>query len=299
MGNHQQPNHLLKLPIFQDRLRHSFVNLIMKKLRGNRLYRTHIRKKLANRYYASSKDLIRQWSKKNTETSNFYYNLTEANSEDLISLLSLLLGIEKKQLRRYRQELDEDFTLREHIRGFFASHKETSDSVVGYGRRYGWYLAVRALKPKTVVETGVSHGVGACLISSALMRNLSEGFPGRYIGIDIDPSSGNLFSGIYAGLGQIIYGDSAETISNLKTRIDIFINDSDHSELYEAREYELIIDLLSEKSLILGDNSHVTSCLRDFAEREKRPYVFFKEQPKSHWYPGAGIGISPTKVPLL
>lgn len=299
MGNHQQLDNQSKLRILQDRLRGNFMNLILKKLRGNTLYQTHTRKKIANRYYASSKALIRQWSKKNTETSNFYYNLTEANSEDLISLLSVLLGIEKNQLRKYRQELNEDFTLREHIGEFLTSHKATSDSIVGYGRREGWYLAVRALKPKTIVETGVSHGVGACLISSALMRNLDEGFPGRYIGIDIDPSSGSLFSGIYAGLGQIIYGDSAETISDLKTRVDIFINDSDHSEPYEAREYELIIDLLSEKSLILGDNSHVTSCLRDFAEREKRPYIFFKEQPKSHWYPGAGIGMSPTKVPLL
>jgi hypothetical protein len=23
-----------------------------------------------------------------------------------------------------------------------------------------------------------------------------------------------------------------------------------------------------------------------------RNFVFFKEQPKAHWYPGAGIGIS-------
>jgi hypothetical protein len=49
---------------------------------------------------------------------------------------------------------------------------------------------------------------------------------------------------------------------------------------------------MSPKSFVLGDNSHVTDELFKFSARTGRQFLFFKEQPKNHWYPGAGIGIS-------
>ena len=44
--------------------------------------------------------------------------------------------------------------------------------------------------------------------------------------------------------------------------------------------------------MILGDNSHVTDELLRFSIEHKRNFVLFRERPKNHWYPGAGIGIS-------
>jgi hypothetical protein len=44
--------------------------------------------------------------------------------------------------------------------------------------------------------------------------------------------------------------------------------------------------------LILGDNSHVTDKLLKFSIENDRMFVLFKEEPKNHWYPGAGVGIS-------
>jgi predicted O-methyltransferase YrrM len=175
---------------------------------------------------------------------------------------------------------------------------ETRDSLIAFGRREGWYLFVRALKPQLVVETGVHHGVGAIVIASALIRNRQDGFTGYYVGTEIDKNGGFLFRDEYASVGEIKYGDSVSTLKDLKTKIDIFINDSDHSYEYEEREYATIKTQLKESSLILGDNSHVTNALREFAEQNKRPFLFFKEIPDAHWYPGAGIGISPTRIPL-
>ena len=74
--------------------------------------------------------------------------------------------------------------------------------------------------------------------------------------------------------------------------IDIFINDSDHSSEYEFQEYLSIEERISPDSIILGDNSHFTNSLSKFSKRTNRNFVFFKEIPKNHWYPGAGIGIS-------
>ena len=92
--------------------------------------------------------------------------------------------------------------------------------------------------------------------------------------------------------GEIIYGDSVASLEKLDQKIDLFINDSDHSANYEYREYQTIKNKLNPKALILGDNSHVTDKLLKFSIENDRMFVLFKEEPKDHWYPGAGVGIS-------
>jgi hypothetical protein len=62
------------------------------------------------------------------------------------------------------------------------------------------------------------------------------------------------------------------------------------------QEYEVIKEKLTKNAIIIGDNAHVTDCLLRFSLKEKREFVFFKEEPEEHWYPGAGMGISVSKV---
>ena len=90
------------------------------------------------------------------------------------------------------------------------------------------------------METGVDKGLGSCVLSAALLRNHAEGHPGRYLGTDINPQAGWLFQGPYRKAGQILYGDSIESLQCLEGPIDLFINDSDHSAEYEEREYACI-----------------------------------------------------------
>ena len=120
-------------------------------------------------------------------------------------------------------------------------------------------------------------------------------FPGEYIGTDINPEAGYLFDGKYTKAGKIIYGDSIDSLKKLNKKIDLFINDSDHSAEYEAQEYKTISSKLTEGAILLGDNSHVTDKLLKFSINNNRHFLLFKEEPKNHWYSGAGIGISFSK----
>jgi predicted O-methyltransferase YrrM len=148
------------------------------------------------------------------------------------------------------------------------------------------------MKPKVVVETGVDKGLGSIVLCAALLRNRSEGHDGQYYGTDLNPKAGYLLCGKYSEVGKVLYGDSLESLRAMKNTIDIFINDSDHSATYEAAEYEAIVPLLSEASIILGDNSHVTPALLNFSRLHQRKFLFWKEEPINHWYPGGGIGFS-------
>jgi hypothetical protein len=250
------------------------------------------RRAVVDTYYGPPLALAEDWIRADKEISNFYYDLTDLNRCHLRHLMATVSGVDPKAIAAYIAELDDDRALLEHLQTGVLAAYPNKDIEVAYGRRLGWYAAVRALKPRVVVETGVDHGVGACVLSSALLRNWKEGNPGRYYGFDILPSAGRLLQEPYSAVGQLIVGDSVENLERFDKTIDLFINDSDHSVEYEAREYRTIATKLSEKAVILGDNSHYSDALPKFAESSGRKFLYFHESPKAHWYPGAGIGVA-------
>jgi predicted O-methyltransferase YrrM len=176
------------------------------------------------------------------------------------------------------RELENDVVLRHHIQKIIETSDEGrfADPDVKYGKRLGWYAIVRATKPQTVVETGVDKGLGSCVLTAALQRNEQEGHPGYYYGTDINPMAGYLLQGDYARHGEILYGDSIESLKQMTTMINVFINDSDHSSEYEAREYETVKHKLTENAIVIGDNAHVTDELITFAERTDREFLFLR-----------------------
>jgi hypothetical protein len=245
-------------------------------------------------YYSKNLDLIKKWVWRDTETSNFYYKLTSLNRDHLAQLISTITGESYEKIIQYFEELEGDVELREHLERLLKGAQYGDNIEIDFGRRLGWYVFVRALKPNVVVETGVDHGVGSCVIASALLRNIAEGHQGKYYGTEIRPEAGKLFVGKYANVGKILYDDSITSLNIFREKVDLFINDSDHSEDYEYKEYLTIEEKLSEKAVILGDNSHATNSLSRFSREKGRKFIFFAEKPAAHWYPGAGIGISYT-----
>jgi predicted O-methyltransferase YrrM len=232
------------------------------------------------------------WTWQKTENSNFYYDLTDKNILELAQFVSIACNIESRQAEQYINEARQDEQLHEQIHEAMKKDKSMKNSNLQLGRRLGWYAVIRAMKPKLVVETGVHQGLGSITIISALIRNTEDGFSGRYLGTDLDPRAGVLLQGRYLEFGELLYGDSIESLEKISEKIDVFINDSDHSATYEAREYEVITSKLGLGSIILGDNCHVTDALIKYSLSLNRKFLFFKEEPKSHWYPGAGIGFS-------
>ena len=230
--------------------------------------------------------------KKRTEFSNFYYNLTDRNLDYLASYVSVVAGTPKDTILRYFAEIENGESLRLHFRMNLFSLPHMRDSTIGYARRVAWYAFIRALKPRTVIETGVYQGIGSCIIASALMRNGADGFEGKYIGIDIDPNAGELFLPPYSEKGEIIIADSVTTLKSFDGIVDVFISDSDHSHDYELQEYLTIRNKVTAETLIISDNSRTSLSLSNFSLLAGRKFLFFKEEPVDHWYPGAGIGCS-------
>jgi hypothetical protein len=236
-----------------------------------------------------------KWLESSDERSNFTYPIK--NLHHLTGWLACVSGSKLSDADRVvREILDDDWLVNSLIQAS-SQHGFACDAIgfrvnraALYGRRIGWYGVVRLKKPRLVIETGVDRGLGSAILCRALMRNSDEGFTGEYLGTEINPRAGHLLAEPLTQFGRIAYGDSVETLKTVTGAIDIFVNDSDHSAEYEALEYEVIAAKLGENSIVLGDNSHVTDKLFQFAVRRGRQFLHFAEQPENHWYPGAGIG---------
>lgn len=248
----------------------------------------------ATTFYNKKYWQILKWGFSSNEDTNFTYNLSEDNLRYLAQTISVVTGAPYTEVLGYVQEANQDENLKAHIvqATLNSRFKGIADTEVRFGRRLGWYAFARVIKPKIVVETGVDKGLGSVLLCAALLRNREEGHPGWYYGTDINPEAGYLLTGKYKETGEILYGDSIESLSKFTTTIDLFINDSDHSADYEYQEYQAIKNVISDSSILLGDNASWTNKLFHFSTENNRKFLFFSEKPVDHWYPGEGIGIS-------
>jgi len=248
----------------------------------------------ASKYFNKKYWQILKWGFKSKEDTNYTFHLTKANLSYMIHAISVVTGKKYSEILYYIKEAEDDMELKNYITEAIqkSNYKKFADLEIRFGKRLGWYAFVRTMKPKIVIETGVDKGLGSVILCSAILKNRDEGFEGQYFGTDINPSAGYLLDGKYKAAGQILYGDSIETLTKFKDTIDLFINDSDHSTEYEYQEYQTIKHLITDDSVILGDNSHCSDKLALFSIETNRNFLFFKEEPLNHWYPGAGIGIS-------
>lgn len=242
---------------------------------------------------------IFKWMFTSNEDTNYTYDLTQKNIQELIKLMEIIFpDYSQEKISALIGEINDDLLFKNKLQQKIStsSYKDFSDKKIKFSKRIGWYLVTRILKPKVIVETGVDKGLGSMVLCKALEKNHEEGYLGKYYGTDINPNAGYLFEEPLTKYGTILYGDSIKSLNNLNEKVDLFINDSDHSSSYEYEEYQIIKNKISKYGIILGDNAHVTDKLLQFSLENQRHYLFFKEYPKNHWYPGGGIGISFPKV---
>jgi hypothetical protein len=249
------------------------------------------RLRFAASYFRAEPTTIFDWALHSREDSNFSYDLVPRNRAYLAATVAVVMDIGLDEAKAFIAEPDAD-VLDYVAKKLVALGINDIDKSPSFGRRMGWYAIARTLRPRVIVETGVDRGLGSVLLCAALKRNAAEGFAGRYYGTDNNPYAGVLLDEPWSRYGKVLYGDSIASLSKLSETIDLFINDSDHSADYEYREYQMVKPLLSERAVILSHNAHANDMLLRFSEENGRRFLFFKEEPRGHWYPGAGIGIS-------
>ena len=229
------------------------------------------------------------WLVRNRETTNFTYDLSSLNRDQLCWFVAAVTGAEVGHVRSVVAELETDTEFHTRLTKRLAMNptRQVCATEPHLARRYGWYAIVRVLQPDNVVETGTHLGLGSCVIAAALLRNGH----GRLTTIDIDADSGYLIHDAWASVIDRRVGSSVDELAKLSD-VDMFLHDSLHTYEYESRELAAVGPNLRSDAIVLSDNAHDSAALSEWSERNGRQYLFFKEQPVNHWWPGDGIGVA-------
>jgi len=223
------------------------------------------------------------------------YDLTELNESYLCSMVALATGRSYEETANYFAELKNDQELAAHFALKISGNpglQELYGQKMKYRARIGWYAVCRALKPKVVIETGIATGIGSCIVAAALKKNESEGYPGYYYGLEINETQGYFFDSSFKKYGEIVWGDSVQSLKNFSLPIDLLITDSSHTAAHEEEEYRAMASKLSPQAIVIANNAHNRSTLLNFARQSRRRFVFFREEAARHWRPVGGMGIA-------
>jgi predicted O-methyltransferase YrrM len=223
------------------------------------------------------------------ELTNFTYELR--NRDDLVRFLSDSLQL--PQAKQYLEEIETDAEFRRMMDAAYGSRRDRNPRAK-YGRRMGWYVIVRSLKPKVIFETGTHDGLGASIFARALQKNAKEGQRGTLYTFDIDPTSGWLVPAELRRHVGFVRGSVTDmmpkTLAQLGAKVDLFIHDSIHTYEHESWEIETVAPHVAPGGMILTDNAHQTDALKDFAAKKGFPFHYWREKPRAHPHPGGSIG---------
>lgn len=224
------------------------------------------------------------------EHENFTYDI--ANVDELPRFVATATGRPLDEVEGYLQEILHDDPLRRELAARMRQRRDRN-ATPRFGRRLGWYCIARACRPGLIVETGTHDGLGTTLLLRAAERNAAEGTPTMVMTLDIEPASGWLIPEHLKERLDIYIGDTHETLPKAVDgqEVGMLIHDSEHTAERERFEFGVALEHAAPSLVLISDNAHATTALRDLAEQLGAAYHHFTERPLRHFYPGAAIGL--------
>jgi predicted O-methyltransferase YrrM len=146
------------------------------------------------------------------------------------------------------------------------------------------YLAVRALRPELVVETGTFNGAA----SAFLLQALDDSGGGRLLSFDVADASDALRVRLPAGCEpgwlvperlrarfELVLGDVRATLRprlEVESRLDLFFHDSLHSTRQMLFEYRVAWRRLRQGGLLVSDDVFWNPAFWAFTKRHRVPF---------------------------
>jgi len=236
---------------------------------------------------------ILPWLVRSKELTNYTYEYSPLAHAAAVHLAAIVTGKPMELMHGYAAELRNDGQLHRHVAEMTAgsAYRHFADPQFMPGRRLFYYLLVRAVKPKVVVEAGLDKGLGACIIGAALLKNAAEGSPGKYYGLTLlAAQDAFLFEAPYDSHGELVMGDSVDFLGKAGPGIDIFIHDTANNPAHEQVQFTALRPRLGAGAIVLS--TWFTEKFAEFARQSGLAVLTFQESPVGHWYPGGKIAFA-------
>ena len=207
---------------------------------------------------------------------SLYRELTLADER----FVSQLTGVTAKKIRGFLDEPIGVPEFAECLRNAESDFKNLEiRSADLYAKRVlAQYAAVRALRPRVVVETGVANGVSTAYLLLALHLNEQGVLYSVELGdqryFPAGKSPGWVVPEWLKARWKMLLGDSREVLPGLLAQlesIDVFIHDSLHTYDQMSWEYHQAYPYIRDGGLLLSDDALWNPAFRDFAREVRAP----------------------------
>ncbi len=277
-------DHLKRLmaPRWQARIRRAGRLRLISKWRNLRRYDVSVRRRagLALRYLLLD-----------PEVESFTFEIE--NEAELVAFVSDALAVAPDRGWAWIAETYRDPELNERIGSHVPLRRLSIKRHNPPGNRLPWYLAVRALKPALVVESGILNGMGSLVLLRALAHNEMEGSPGRLVSFDPVADAGWLVPERLRGNWE----RHAETTDGLERtlagrEVGVFVHDSVHDPGIQRHEFETALRHGASEMAIVDGGGLLTGVLPELARERGVEHRYFAEQPRDHIYQAVGTGLA-------
>jgi predicted O-methyltransferase YrrM len=155
------------------------------------------------------------------------------------------------------------------------------------------YALVRALQPRTVIETGVATGTTTAFVLAALADNGAGHLHSIDLPATLQLTNGHVAVAVPTAVRErwtYHWGSSRRLLRPLLARtrgtLDLFIHDSDHR--YSAMRWELeqAYASLSPSGWLVADDAGFHSAFEDFSKALRLKPVYVRQQPRETQTPG-------------
>jgi hypothetical protein len=156
------------------------------------------------------------------------------------------------------------------------------------GHHLSMWAAVRLLRPRLVVETGILEGLGSRTVLRALQRNAAEGHPGRLVSFDVMPTAGSLVPPRLAGAWtRVIESTTTGLDAHLgDAEVDVFLHDSLPDPSHQRLELRWA---LAHRARLAITTSGWTGVAQELAAAHGLKAVTFTDAPREHFFGGRQI----------
>jgi Methyltransferase domain len=264
-----------------------------RRLRGVSRFRWLTKYRILGRYGVRIRDDFRRnlsyvlWD---PELESYSYELD--NEDELVRFAADLLGTAESDVARHLAETKRDPELNERL-ALRTRWRFDTKTCPPPGNRLLWYVIVRWLKPRLIVETGIYDGLGSLVLLRALERNAEQGVDGRLVSIDVDPKAGRLVDPRTAGRWRKVVGTTSDVLARElegKT-VEMLIHDTPHLYEIQRLEFGCALEHGGKRLVLIDGSGGQTPALRELCEGSGAAIGHFNERPHDHFYTPAGTDV--------
>jgi Methyltransferase domain len=213
------------------------------------------------------------------------YTYRVANVDGMLATIAEATGAPIDQLRGYVIEADTDPELGEHLARRLRWRFDVKRRP-GLANRLGWYVLIRVIRPRLIVETGIYNGFGSLTLLRALERNAADGTLGELISFDSSELAGTFVDRRRYPGWQHVVGRTIDVFEDTLAgrEIGALFQDSDHSGAVQALEFGAAL-AHPEPTLLLVDASGGQSpVLEELSRQRGGDYRRVQLGASDHWY---------------